>query len=99
MSWPHVSRPALKRLWKKYPTVGVVNGTSQALWTDYVKVTESKVVNRQNLFDGVIPMDTFWINTAAIAFLFLMTAGAGAMTNKGFAGIVIVSVPINIEFS
>ena len=79
------------QFWKKYPTVGVVNGTSQALWTDYVKVTESKVVNRQNLFDGVIPMDTFWINTAAIGFLFLMTAGAGAMSNKGFAGIIIVA--------
>ena len=36
-------------------------------------------------------MDPFWLNTAAIGFLFLMTAGAGAMTNKGFAGIVIVA--------
>ena len=80
------------QFWKQYPTVGVVNGTSQPQWTDYVKVTESKVINRQNLFSGTIAMDEFWLNTAAIGFLFLFTAGAGAMTNKGFAGIVIVGV-------
>ena len=79
------------QFWKQFPTNTVVNGTSQVHWSDYVKVTENKVVNRQNLFDGIIPMDPFWLNTAAIGFLFLMTAGAGAMTNKGFAGIVIVA--------
>ena len=79
------------QFWKQFPTNTVVNGTSQVHWSDYVKVTENKVVNRQNLFDGIIPMDPFWLNTAAIGFLFLMTAGAGAMTNKGFAGTVIVA--------
>jgi hypothetical protein len=42
-------------------------------------------------------MDEFWLNTIAIAILFLMTAGAGAMTNKGFAGVIIVVFAIALE--
>ena len=79
------------QFWKQYPTSTVINGTTQTTWTDYVKVYEWKPVNRQYLFQGIIPMDIFWLNTAAIGLLFLMTAGVGGMTNKGFAGIVIVS--------
>lgn len=79
------------QFWKQYPTSGIVNGTSQPQWTDYVKVEENKIVNRQGMFSGTIPMSEFWLNTAAIGLLFLITAGAGAMSNKGFAGIIIVA--------
>ncbi len=85
------------QFWKQYPSSTIINGTSQTQWGDYVKVHEWKVVNRQTLFDGVIPMDIFWLNTAAIGLLFLMTAGAGAMTNKGFAGIIIVATAFMLD--
>ena len=42
-------------------------------------------------------MDEFWLNTIAVAFFFLLTAGAGAMSNKGFAGVIIVLFGIALE--
>tara|TARA_R100001244_G_scaffold7940_1_gene10304 strand:- start:3980 stop:5803 length:1824 start_codon:yes stop_codon:yes gene_type:complete len=83
--------------WKQLPVSGVINGTGQTVFTGYTKITENTLVNKQGLFSGVIPMDEFWLNTIAIAILFLMTAGAGAMTNKGFAGVIIVVFAIALE--
>jgi hypothetical protein len=83
--------------WKQFPQQGVINGTGQSVFSDYTKVTENKLVNKQGLLSGIVPMDEFWLNTIAVAFFFLLTAGAGAMTNKGFAGVIIVLFGITLE--
>ena len=85
------------QFWKQFAQSGVIDGSGQAVFSDYTKVTENKLVNKQGLLSGTIPVDEFWLNTMAIAFLFLMTAGAGAMTNKGFAGVVIVVVAWSLD--
>ena len=83
--------------WKQFPQTGVINGSGQSVFSDYTKVTENTLVNKQGLLSGVVPMDEFWINTIALALFFLMTAGAGAMTNKGFAGVVIVVFGVALQ--
>tara|TARA_R100001143_G_scaffold21406_2_gene22652 strand:+ start:14095 stop:15915 length:1821 start_codon:yes stop_codon:yes gene_type:complete len=80
------------QFWRQFAQAGVINGTGQSVFSDYTKVTENRLINKQGILSGVIPMDEFWLNTIAIAFLVLTTAGAGAMTNKGFAGVIIVAV-------